>query len=528
MTEDTKQEQTEPALKAADAKYRSIFERSVGGIHQSTPAGRFLSVNPAMARMFDYETPEEMICDCQDIARQAYAEPARRLEFQRLLESKGVIHGFEYEARRKDGSTVWVSENARVVRDEHGRVLHYEGILEDITARRQAEQAMRESEIRFRSLAEISPAGILIHQGGPYLYVNAVFQALTGYSRDELLAMNFWEVVHPDYQALVRERGVKRRQGDETPIEYEIKIVTKQGAERWGVIRATRFEFEGRPAVLATLFDITERKRAEQALTEAHAQLGSRAVHLENLIQERTASLREMVNELQHVSYAIAHDMRAPLRAMNTFANVVLEQVSASPVAPQVHDYCHRIITAAGRLDKLIQDALHYTKSVLQEVPLQPVDLSKLIPSLVETYPNLQPERADIIIADPLPVVLGEESLLTQCFSNLLGNAVKFVANGNRPQIQIRTVLSGSFARITIEDNGIGIPLQAQPRLFGMFQRLNHDFEGTGIGLAIVRKVVERMGGKVGAESEPGKGSRFWLELQLALTERPALQALTP
>jgi signal transduction histidine kinase len=113
-----------------------------------------------------------------------------------------------------------------------------------------------------------------------------------------------------------------------------------------------------------------------------------------------------------------------------------------------------------------------------------------------------------------VPTVVGNESLLTQCFSNLLGNAVKFVAPGVRPEVHIRTVLVNDRARITIEDNGVGIPWNAQHRLFGMFQKLDSKYEGTGIGLAIVRKVVERMDGRVGAESEPGKGSRFWVELR--------------
>ena len=259
-----------------------------------------------------------------------------------------------------------------------------------------------------------------------------------------------------------------------------------------------------------------ELERTLLELKDAHAQLGSRAVHLEKVVEERTAKLKDMVNEMQHVSYAMVHDMRAPLRAMSTFADALLQEFSETQTNEDVRDYCSRIIAAANRLDKLIQDSLNYTKAVLQESPLQAVDLSRLLPSLIETYPNLHTDRADISIEDPLPVVMGEESLLTQCFSNLLGNAVKFVAPGVRPRIRIHTQILDEFARVTVEDNGIGISPPAQSRLFGMFQRLTSGYEGTGIGLAIVRKVVERMGGKVGAESEVGKGSSFWVELRLA------------
>ncbi len=236
---------------------------------------------------------------------------------------------------------------------------------------------------------------------------------------------------------------------------------------------------------------------------------------LEHLVKERTARLQEMMQELQHVSYAITHDMRAPLRAMSTFAGIILNDLQESRGdSPELLDSARRIIASAARLDQLIQDALNYTKAVLQEVPLHAVDLVRLIPSLIKTYPNLQSDKADIRILDPLPVVLGEESLLTQCFSNLLGNAVKFVHPGTHPRVEILVHNSGNVARISVRDHGIGIAPEARTRLFGMFERLTTGYEGTGIGLAIVRKVVERMGGKVGVESEVGQGSEFWVELR--------------
>jgi signal transduction histidine kinase len=211
--------------------------------------------------------------------------------------------------------------------------------------------------------------------------------------------------------------------------------------------------------------------------------------------------------------------MRAPLRAMSTFAGLILTELSAqTQTSPELLDSCRRIINSAGRLDQLILDALNYTKAVLRELPLHAVDLSLLIPSLIESYPNLHSDKADIVIQDALPTVMGEESLLTQCFSNLLGNAVKFVSPGTRPQVRVRVQHGTGTARIIVADNGIGIPQESQRRLFGMFERLTTGYEGTGIGLAIVRKVVERMGGTVGIESQPGQGSSFWVELRSVKT----------
>ena len=151
-----------------------------------------------------------------------------------------------------------------------------------------------------------------------------------------------------------------------------------------------------------------------------------------------------------------------------------------------------------------------------QDIPLGPVDLSKLLRDLIDTYPNFHADKAEITLAGQLPVVSGNDSLLTQCFSNLLGNAVKFVAPGVKPEVRVWADVRDGTARIRITDKGIGIPKNSQARLFQMFQKLDAEYEGTGIGLAIVRKVVERMGGKVGVESEPGAGSSFWVELPLA------------
>ncbi len=263
--------------------------------------------------------------------------------------------------------------------------------------------------------------------------------------------------------------------------------------------------------------DFLERRQAEADLAVAHRKLGEYASQLEEKVNERSARLQEVVSELQHVSYAMVHDMRAPLRAMNAYAAAVLEEIDGrAEFSAESQNHCRRISKAALRLDKMIQGCLNYTKTVLAELPLEPVDLEELVADLIETYPNLSPDKADITIAQPLPVVLGNEGLLTECFANLLGNAVKFVADGVRAQICVRSENFDSCARIIVEDNGIGIPTQAQERLFNMFERLTARYEGTGVGLAIVRKVAERMGGRVGVESEPGEGSRFWVELRVA------------
>ncbi len=228
--------------------------------------------------------------------------------------------------------------------------------------------------------------------------------------------------------------------------------------------------------------------------------------------------LRETVQELEAFSYSIAHDMRAPLRSMQGFSEI-LESEHAAQLNSEGREFLRRISSAAQRMDALILDILNYSKAGNGDLELRSVDVGRMIREIASTYPTLQPERADILVPPDLPPVLANEAALTQIVSNLLGNAVKFVAPGVRPSVRVRAeAINGAHVRLWFEDNGIGIPERFQPRLFKIFSRLQRreDYEGTGIGLAIVRKAAERMNGTVGVESAEGVGSRFWVQLPRA------------
>ncbi|HEY3913086.1 MAG TPA: ATP-binding protein [Verrucomicrobiae bacterium] len=271
-----------------------------------------------------------------------------------------------------------------------------------------------------------------------------------------------------------------------------------------------RADREFRKAALNLMEDAVRARQAAYAANEERRRAASK---LEETIAQRTLALRATVSELEAFSYSIAHDMRAPLRTMRGFGEILLVQYAQKLDAPG-QDYLRRITAAAERMDRLIQDVLDYSKIVRSEIPMDSVEIGPLLRGIIESYPQLSSEDVAIDIQEPLPRVMGNQSSLLQCLSNLLSNAVKFTPPGTKAQIRIWAESQDSLVRLFVKDNGIGIDPEHHQRIFNIFEQINRNGGGTGIGLAIVKKSMERMGGRVGVESTFGNGSTFWIELR--------------
>lgn len=306
-----------------------------------------------------------------------------------------------------------------------------------------------------------------------------------------------------------------------------------------GALRQHELREAAENANAELLVEIVQRKSLEQALIEARTQLSTYASELERRVEQRTEELRSSVGELEMFSYSLVHDLRAPVRAIRGFTEMVLKMPEAN-VSPSAAKLLDRVVKAATRMDSLIQDVLSLSQLARQPITAVPINVDALVKTLVAELPeSSSASAAEIQIESPLLPMLGHEAILSQCLANLLGNALKFVEPGATPWIRVwseeivpdreRAKLTAGDSegisastsptvRLWIEDRGIGIEAAAQAKIFGMFQQLqtSSPFEGTGIGLAIVRKGIERMGGRVGVESELGNGSRFWLELPKA------------
>jgi signal transduction histidine kinase len=255
-------------------------------------------------------------------------------------------------------------------------------------------------------------------------------------------------------------------------------------------------------------------RRRQYQLRSVLEELERSKRQLELRVEQRTAKLQESIAELEAFSYSVSHDLRSPLRAMQGYAEALLEEEELSP---QGREYLSRIQRSAARLDLLVQDVLAYSKVSKGEIRLEPIALEALIDEILRSYPELT-EKAVITVESPLPTVIAHEAYLTQCIANILGNAIKFVAPGVRAEVRVWAESDVDRIKICCQDNGIGIDPAHRDVIFQLFGRVHSDksFTGTGIGLAIVKKAMERMGGSVGVDSELNRGSRFCLSLPKA------------
>jgi PAS domain S-box-containing protein len=390
-------------------------------------------------------------------------------------------------------------------------------LIIDITEVRRSQVAVRDSEIRYRRLFEAARDGILILDPvtRKITDANPFMSELLGYPRAELLHKELWQIgLLKDEKA---NRAAFRALRKNRFIRYEdLPLQNKMGDRREVEFVSNLYDEAGRNVIQCNIRDITLRKNAEQALLAAKNEIGRHAIELERVVANRTAELRKSIAELEGFSYSVSHDMRAPLRAMQSYSQFLVEEYSAR-LDPQGVLYLQQIMRSAVRLDRLIQDVLSYTTIVHGQLPTERVDLDRLVRDIVELFPNGQPIKPEIQIRGTLPHVIGNTALLTQCVSNLLSNGVKFVPPGATPRLLISAdPIHQGTVRLRFADNGIGVAAKDHHRIFRLFERIHPttQYEGTGIGLSIVRKAAERMGAQVGFESELGKGSSFWIQLK--------------
>jgi PAS domain S-box-containing protein len=509
-----RRKRVEEALRESQEKLASFAENAAIGLHWVDADGIILWANAAEMDLLGY-SKEEYIG--QNIS-EFHTDKERVEDILARLKRGEKLRDYEACLQCKDGArkTVLIDSSGFW---RHGRFVHTQCFTRDVTEKKRIETALLESEQRSRQLAAIveSSDDAIISKDltGVITSWNKGAERLYGYSAEEIIGRSVTVLIpedHYDEEPNILNRirnGLRidhyetvrcRKDGSLIDISLSVSPVRDIDGKIIGASKIAR--------------DITPQKRAERALQEAKLQLLQANEELESRVSERTASLREAVQQMEEFSYTVSHDLRAPLRAMQAYSDALIEDFQAN-LEPEAKRYLGRIADNASRLDRMILDILTYSRVARSEIAMQPVSLNKLVGVIIENYPNMQPPHAQID-AKHLDDVRGHEPSLMQAICNLLTNAVKFARPGIMPLVRIWTERHDGEIVLSIEDNGIGIDPKHQHRLFEMFERIHpaSKYDGTGVGLAIARKAVQRMGGKIGVESDGINGSRFWIQLK--------------
>jgi len=495
-----KKELGERAL--TEQKYRAIFDNAIAGIFQSTPNGRFMQVNAALARMYGYASPEDMIASVTDITTQLYVDPELRVSLLQRLANGEQIKNFESLDYRKDGSTFWTSANMQEVRDEQGILRFYEGTVEDISLRKSMETERRQVNAvlqQFKNIMDESNDAIFIIDPvtSRYLYFNGRACTMLGYTHEELSDMavtnvaahianlDVWlarvELVREN-NGLIFETSYRRKDGTSFPVEVSARLL----------------EYAKGQAIVAFVRDITERQRAER--------------EREKLISD----LEAKNNELEQFTYTVSHDLKAPIITIKGFLGF-LEKDIAGNKPEDVHKDVMRINDAVDKMHSLLSELLELSRIGRMMNAAELIPFHELVQTALDNiHGRLAPRNITVQTQPNLPAVHGDRQRLTEVLQNLLDNAAKYMGAQSDPRIEIGQQGEENHNPIFyVKDNGIGIAPQYHERIFGLFNKLDPKSEGTGIGLALVKRIVEVHGGRIWLESDgvPGKGYTFYFTL---------------
>jgi len=434
-------------------------------------------------------------------------DAAQRIPEQKLSES--LLPNAPFDERwllKKDGSQFWAT--SRFVALTSASALGFAIISRDTTERRASEQELR---IRAEVLSTMVESVCVIDQDLTIRYANAAAENIFGYATGELIGMNVTLLNHyPAEEHRMKVAELLHQLREHKCWEGDWQNQKKDGTPITTYARVTLLEFRGVEWFVCVQEDMTAWQEARTELLQTKAELEAR-------VAERTSELKRLVDDLQSVAYSISHDVKTPIRAIAGYAEALIEDY-AQQIPPPALSHLRQIRTAAQRLEQFVKDVLTHSRTTSTQPALVEVNPHEIIDDVIQQDLALLASTHHLRLEGGLPIVRADPELLGAVFRNLLTNAFKFVRANVDPQVIVRATSSETEVKFWVEDNGIGIPAADQLRIFEMFERGTRAklYEGTGIGLAITKRAVERMGGTIGVESTPGVGSRFWFTLKSA------------
>ncbi|MHB9105570.1 MAG: ATP-binding protein [Armatimonadota bacterium] len=488
--------ENEEALRESEMRYRQVVENTTAIILRVDPHGIINFANQRAFEFFGYSA-EELIgrhVVGTIVPPQETAGRDLTVMVDQIAEDPDRFHENANENMRKNGERVWMEWTNSGIYDASGNLKECLSVGIDATEQKKAEEALRESEQKFRLLADMTQTAIAIVQDGVIHYANPFLLQRGGYRQEELLGQSFLRVVQPEYHAMLVEHYQRRRRGEAVPGRYEIEGGRRDGGHAgWYDLHATDIEFQGRPAILVTGYDITERKQMEQSLLEA-----------DRAKDEFLAVL--------------SHELQTPLTSMLGWSAEAL-RVGTPEMMALAMPIVHR---NALRQKRLIADLLDFSRLLHHKMSLMPVllDLGEQATAAVEQVRQLATQQQLSLAYAPSSVPLpvhADPARLQQCIGNLLSNSLKFTPAGG--SVIVRCRRDGDRAVLVVEDTGRGIPPEALSTVFQVFRQVDRDERagGLGVGLAVTRGIIELHGGAIRAESEgEGRGSTFTITLPLA------------
>ncbi len=515
----TEQKQAESALRDSELRYRRLFDHAGMAISFFGTDGRFVAVNDL----------------CADFLRRPRADiVGRRLDEFVPLEACGPFQQAleecirtEAHIRREDcvpvqGTTRWFSSRLTPVRAAEGELIGVQVVSHEVTDRKLAEGELKASEQRLQlalSVAEMGSWDWDLRSGR--IIWSETHERLFGREPGTFQGTydEFRECVHPEDLAGV-EASIRRAREERITFLHEYRIVWPNGNVLW-LCGKGRFLYDelGEPTrMTGVVMDITSRKEMELELRRQRAVLDDANLELERRVAKRTAELESKNLELEAFVRSVSHDLRAPLRAIEGFAQALAEDFGHQLRSEQ-QPYLKCIREAALQMESLISDLLAYSRVGREVLRMRALPLRDIVANVLDEHRHeIERCEAKISLVGDWPPVFGNERILRQAVSNLLSNALKFVAPGVRPEVTFFVEARGKMQRLCVVDNGIGVPSEYQELIFGVFERLHgiETYPGTGIGLAIVSRAAERLGGRCGVRSQPAGGSCFWLEIPQA------------
>ena len=402
----------------------------------------------------------------------------------------------------------WLSFTAAAIRDSAGSLIGAVETLEDITEEKKVAEALRESEERYRLLVETMHEGLIIlNEREEITYCNQGIGNMLGYLPEEVVGWKVNTFFEGENEDIFKEQWQKRKEGTHT--SYEIAWTRKNGENVFTLISPeTMFDKDGHfKGSFAVITDITDRKRAEE-------QIHLLNLELEKRVAERTAELELTVKELDAFSHTVSHDLRAPLRAMDGYSRILIEDFS-EPLPAEAQKYLGLVVKNSRKMDRLINDLLMFSRTNRTPLKKRTIILKELVCEVLEDLKPLQEGRQIEIVMGDLPDCEADSDLLKQVFTNLLSNAIKFTRLRQQAVIEIGCQLENDQNVYFVRDNGAGFDMTYADKLFGVFQRFHSDkdYEGTGVGLSIVQRIILRHGGRIWAYSEVDHGTTFYLTL---------------